>query len=325
MVDTSVVKQKLAALQSKGKKGNKEFEKIDYKTVYWKAPVGDTIVRMLPLKIDKEFPFQEVKFHYGVGAKTMLSLGNWNEKDPIEEAADKLVKSNDETHRKLGYKLRNKSRWFCQVVVRGEEAKGVRLWEVGKEVYESLLKHIDDPDYGDITDVMKGHDIVVNVEVADPYNKTTIRLKPKPSVALTDADLLKKCLEEQKNPLDLRKKFTYDEKKSALLEWLEPKNEEEKSEEEENDETDEVEDKIEDSEEINDEDEDENLAQSAFGKESPILKKDTKDAELDALFDKKSGNIAVKQSEDTTIKPKGRPKATASKKVSSADFDNLFK
>ena len=41
-------------------------------------------------------------------------------------------------------------RIFAQVIVRGEEDKGVRLWEFGKNIYQSLLSLADDPDYGDL-------------------------------------------------------------------------------------------------------------------------------------------------------------------------------
>lgn len=39
------------------------------------------------------------------------------------------------------------------IVVRGEEEKGVRLWEFGKEIYMQLLGIAEDEDYGDYTDI----------------------------------------------------------------------------------------------------------------------------------------------------------------------------
>ncbi|MAP03164.1 MAG: hypothetical protein CMF85_05080 [Candidatus Marinimicrobia bacterium] len=52
----------------------------------------------------------------------------------------------------MGRSLMPKMRTFVPVIVRGEEAEGVKFWGFGKEVYQELLGVIADPDYGDITD-----------------------------------------------------------------------------------------------------------------------------------------------------------------------------
>ena len=54
-----------------------------------------------------------------------------------------------------------KMRTFVPVLVREEEAEGVRFWGFGKEVYQELLSVIADPDYGDITDATNGRDITI--------------------------------------------------------------------------------------------------------------------------------------------------------------------
>ena len=46
--------------------------------------------------------------------------------------------------------------------MRGEEDKGVRLWGFGKTAYKELLNLVLNPDYGDITDVDQGTDLVIN-------------------------------------------------------------------------------------------------------------------------------------------------------------------
>ncbi len=49
-------------------------------------------------------------------------------------------------------------RVFAPVIVRGEEDKGVRMWEFGKEIYMQLLGIADDEDYGDPTGLRQpGH------------------------------------------------------------------------------------------------------------------------------------------------------------------------
>ena len=58
--------------------------------------------------------------------------------------------------------LSARQRFFSPVVVRGEEDKGVRLWGFGKTAYKELLNLVLNPDYGDITDVDQGTDLVIN-------------------------------------------------------------------------------------------------------------------------------------------------------------------
>jgi hypothetical protein len=53
------------------------------------------------------------------------------------------------------------SAFFAPVIVRGEESEGVRLWGFGKTAYQELLNLVLNPDYGDITDVEEGTDLVL--------------------------------------------------------------------------------------------------------------------------------------------------------------------
>jgi hypothetical protein len=75
-----------------------------------------------------------------------------------------------------------KMRTFVPVIVRGEEAEGVKFWGFGKEVYQELLGVIADPDYGDITDAENGRDITIEFlsaeEAGRSFPKTNIRVKP---------------------------------------------------------------------------------------------------------------------------------------------------
>jgi len=54
-----------------------------------------------------------------------------------------------------------RQRFFAPVLVRGEEEKGVRIWGFGKMAYQELLNLVLNPEYGDITDVETGTDLVL--------------------------------------------------------------------------------------------------------------------------------------------------------------------
>ena len=119
-----------------------------------------------------------------------------------------------------------KTRVFVPVIVRGEEDKGVRLWEFGIKIYEQLLAIAADEEVGDITDPVSGRDL--KVETTSPeqnktdYAQSAIRIKLTATPLSTDAEKVKMWLENQPNPIDFFKKYSYDEMKVALEQHLNP-------------------------------------------------------------------------------------------------------
>ena len=219
-MDLKLISSKLEQLQTKpGQNSNQKFDRSQY---FWKAPMGKSQVRFVPYKENKENPFTEVFFHYGIGSRTMISPINYGDKDPIVEFSKELRKTSEPENWRLAKKLEPKMRVFAPVIVRGEENKGVRFWEFGKQIYQELLSYAADEDYGDFTDVVSGLDMTVEVVQGNPYPQTSIRVKPKQTSLSEDNALVEKWLAEQPELLKYYKKFTYDEMKSALQEWLNP-------------------------------------------------------------------------------------------------------
>lgn len=223
-MDLSQIKNKLAALQQKSSgSGNKLSE------IIWKPAIGKHSIRMVPSVYNKQWPFKEIFFHYGIGNRTMISLINFDEKDPIVEFASQISKTNDKENWQLAKKLQPKMRVFAPIVVRGEEDKGVRLWEFGKEVYMELLAILEDEDVGDFTDPVEGRDLTVDTVGPDQsgraYNKTSVRVRTKITPLSTNAEEVKSLLETQPDPSSIFKKYTYEEMKEALLQWLNPSEE----------------------------------------------------------------------------------------------------
>lgn len=194
-------------------------------TLIWKPSPGKQVVRIVPYKFNVENPFIELKFHYGLNGKTYLSPDSFNRPDPIVEFSNKLKKSGDKEEWKFGKKIEPKMRTFVPVIVRGEESQGVKFWGFGKNVYQEILSIISDPDYGDITDMSNGRDIVVEFKTAEETGKsfpeTSIRVKPNtsPAVPPTDKDLISK-LSNQTNILELFPELSYEELKGVMEAWL---------------------------------------------------------------------------------------------------------
>jgi hypothetical protein len=229
-MDINAIKARLGALQQSGNSGKKE--KIDYTKVYWKPKQeGKYQIRFVPSKLDPRNPFREIFVHYGFSKFPIFSLTNWGEKDPIVEFAKQLRKTDDKENWSLAKKLDPKLRVYAPVIVRGEEDKGVRLWEFGKEIYLQLLGIAEDEDYGDYTDINDGRDFTVEAVMGDIGGrrglKSSIRVKPKTTPLSTNKAEIERFLNEQPDVLEIQRKMDFEAMKETLQNWLTPPTEEE--------------------------------------------------------------------------------------------------
>jgi hypothetical protein len=213
-MDLNAIKQRLNQLQTTNTRTSN----------LWKPQPGNQIVRIVPYKFNRDNPFIELYFHYGLGDKNYLSPISFGRPDPMEEFAQKLKSTGSKDDYRLGKKIEAKMRTFAPVVVRGEEKEGVRFWGFGKTVYQELLSIIADPDYGDITDPVNGRDVAVEFKTAEETGKsfpsTSIRVKPNQTPITEDAAVLESIKESQKNITEIYQERSYDELTQALNEYL---------------------------------------------------------------------------------------------------------
>jgi hypothetical protein len=219
-MDLSVISSKLEQLTTP--KGGGAGQKTDRSQYFWKAQLGKQQIRVVPSVLNKDNPFQEVYFHYGIGNRTMISPINFGEKDPIVEFAKELRKTSEPENWRLAKKLEPKMRVFAPVIVRGEEEKGARYWEFGKQIYQELLSLANDEDIGDFTDTSNGFDMTVEVVQGNPYPQTSVRVKPKQTPLSDDNNLVDTWTTEQPELFKYFKKYSYDEMKEALASFLNP-------------------------------------------------------------------------------------------------------
>jgi len=220
-MDLSKIKNRLDNLNQASKPKN--TEKKDYTLIYWKPKAeGKFQIRFVPSKLNKDNPFQEIFMHYGVGKFPIVALTNWGENDPIVEFSKKLRTSSDSENWRLAKQLDPKMRVFAPVIVRGEEEKGVRLFEFSKTLYMELLSIADDEDYGDFTDINQGFDFVVTAtKVQDrPGFGLSLRPKPKQTPLSDNAFQITTWLENQPILLEERYKYTYDKLKEELQTFI---------------------------------------------------------------------------------------------------------
>ena len=227
-MDLNAIKQRLNDFQKQANSSSGGQQK----QLFWKPSIGKQVVRVVPNKYNKKFPFTEMKFYYGIGSKrVMASPSNWGEKDPIMEFAKQLRQTNDRENWRLAKKLDPKTRIFAPVVIRGEEAEGVKLWQFGKEVYQEFLNMAADEEIGDYTDIVGGRDIKLSTvgpeTTGTPYNKTSIGPSLKTSTLSDDETLASSLLNDQADPMKVFKPLSYDDMKASLQEFINPEGEEE--------------------------------------------------------------------------------------------------
>mgnify|MGYP000740085289 CR=1 FL=1 len=223
-MDLSKVTSKLADIN-----GASNGDRPDYSANFWKPELGKQTIRIVPSKYNPDFPFTELKFHYGIGKYPMIALSNFGKQDPIEEFVKELRKTSDKDNWSLAGKLSPKTRIFAPVIVRGEEEKGVRLWGFGKTIYNALLQLAADEDIGDFTDPVNGWDLIVDQVQGNPYPETSVRIKPRQSELSDNPGWVEAWLKEQPNPSESFSQMDHAFIKKQLANYLNPDSEDEES------------------------------------------------------------------------------------------------
>jgi len=182
-IDMKKMREKYSALKSKG--GSRKDN------LFWKPQDGDQVIRILPTS-DGD-PFKEFWFYYNLsGGPVLCPKKNFGEDSPVLDFASSLYKEGTPDSIEMAKKLFPKQRFFSPVLVRGEEGQGVRVWGYSKTVYEQLLQLVLNPDYGDVTDVDEGTDLVLNYGKAPgamfPSTKLTPKRKTSPACKDGDSD-----------------------------------------------------------------------------------------------------------------------------------------
>ena len=191
-IDFKKMKAKLHALNNKGGSKNAAF---------WKPQDGDQNVRIVPTA-DGD-PFKQFHFHYNVGKNPgFICPKKQHGKDcPVCNFAwhtySEAKASGDQETLKFAKTLFPKERYFSPVLVRGEEDQGVRLWGYGVTAYRELVQLVLNPDYGDITDVDTGTDLVINYgkPAGASFPVTKIHPRRRPSSLAESSDDISSLLD----------------------------------------------------------------------------------------------------------------------------------
>jgi hypothetical protein len=150
-------------------------------------PDGDSIIRILP-SWDPLFPnrfYKKVGKHNIFGEKYFCPKDTTEQPCPLCEQRYRLYKSakfrpEDAT---LAKELKSIQRFYWNVIVRGQEQKGVQKFECGSKLADKIMNIILNELKRDITDPEQGHDLVVNRRMNGEYPDYTnsyIIIQPSP-------------------------------------------------------------------------------------------------------------------------------------------------
>ena len=186
-LDMKKMRQKLQSVQNKG----------GGKSMFWRPTDGEHVIRIVPTS-DGD-PFKDYWFHYNLGENPgfLSPKKNFGEECPLDNYVRELYKQGDEESIKMAKSLNARQRFFSPVIVRGEEKQGVRIWGYGKMAYQELLNLVLNPEYGDITDVDGGTDLLIKYgkPPGAQFPQTTITPRRKTSPIAGDPEQVKEFMD----------------------------------------------------------------------------------------------------------------------------------
>jgi len=208
------IKEKITSLTSAAEKkagtGGGERAKINW----WKPEIGSHDIRFLPLLsadgTPNPQPFFEVSYYDSkeLTEKRFVAPAQFGGTDPLREAALEYAKDKKNRSSWLAWKkLTPKERYYAAVLVRGQEEKGVFVWELSPKICKDIYAILVHPDYAeeDMFSTENGYDFTLTVSATDKtfngYPVKDIKLQPrrKSSKALPKKELVETVMKQIPN------------------------------------------------------------------------------------------------------------------------------
>lgn len=175
-----------SAVKSGADKYQKLLEKIQGMKLggggFWKPVVGRNIIRILPATGQMQYFFKEVGTHYLANDKYFKCLSittDGQQECPLCQVHQALQDGGDKKAAETFYPSRA---FNMNIIDRNNPDAGVQVFSPGVKIFQDLAAFIQDPEYGDITDVAQGFD--VKIDRTGEGNKTQyqVTLARNPSV-----------------------------------------------------------------------------------------------------------------------------------------------
>jgi len=159
---------------------------------YFKPKQGTTTIRILPPIGDMEdFFWQNLGTHHIPDTRKVFVCPNFTLDDddpcPICEYVAELYSSGDKASEKLAGEIRVRRKYAMNIIVRGQENRGVQIYTPGITVFAAISALVHDGDYGEIYDEYEGFDLKLTRKGSGIETEYTIVPRPRES-ALSDDD-----------------------------------------------------------------------------------------------------------------------------------------
>jgi len=149
---------------------------------YWVPDFGENLIRVLP-PVDGKLFYKKVGVHFKLVGSGMEYCPRVTEglSCPVCEVVDQLRKMKTPVATQLVNRLAVVERFLMNIIPLKEgEDKSIRQYLAPKTVRLALLKTVLDPDYGDITDLVKGRNVVIEkVQGSGGFVNYSVRVKPR--------------------------------------------------------------------------------------------------------------------------------------------------
>lgn len=146
---------------------------------FWTPKEGKNIIRITPWT---DVFFFKGMLHYGMkapggGRETAYPCLAMFDKDcPVCAFHEKLSESGSPGRMKLAQRIRQVTKYYVNVLDRARPQDGIRMFGFSPKQMRALRGYLEDEDYGDITDVDEGKDVVITRE-GTGFTKTSYEIR----------------------------------------------------------------------------------------------------------------------------------------------------
>lgn len=162
---------------------------------FWKPAQGRSTVRILPEVGKMGWFFKEVGTHY-FDTSVYCPAVNDGSDCPACEVNELLFQAG---RKDAASDFRVRRSFWMNVVVRGQEGDGPRIFTPGVMIFNSLAALIQDPEYGDISDFDEGFDIKIDRSGEGLSTEYQVMPSRHPSPLSQDEDEAEEWMEEARD------------------------------------------------------------------------------------------------------------------------------
>jgi len=125
----------------------------------WLPREGENRIRILPPWNNEGIFYKEVLFHWASSTRnqTFPCRRTIGDSCYICDLADSKRMVNREEYQKL----KPRKRFYMNILDRVREFEGIQIASVGVKVLTQILQYFCDPEWGDLTDVNSGRDVII--------------------------------------------------------------------------------------------------------------------------------------------------------------------